>query len=227
MVKELTVFFPAYNEADNLPFLIRDCDQFLKNNLPKYEIIVVDDGSTDNTTEVVKGLLVKYPKLRLVSHRGNQGYGAAIKTGIKEARFPYVFFMDSDNQFKFDDLKQFLGQDDFDLVIGFRIKRHDPASRIFASKVYGLFVKSLFGPKVKDIDCAFKLMKKSAVENLKIKSDSFFVSTELLVRAQRNGLKIKEIGVSHYPRREGQSTVTKERVIQSLIELKKLYFSLK
>lgn len=226
MVKELTVFLPAYNEEKNLPELVESCDNFLKKNLSKYEIIVVDDGSVDQTIEVVSRLKDKYKHLRLVSHRGNQGYGAAIKTGIGEARYPWVFFMDSDNQFKIDDLKQFLGRDDADLIIGYRIKRDDPASRILASRVYGLFVKTLFGLKVRDIDCAFKLMKKKSVEDLGFVSKSFFVSTEILVRAKKKGLKIVEIGVNHYPRKEGKSTVTLARVKQSLIELGKLYQAL-
>lgn len=226
MVQELSLFLPAYNEEDNLPFLIKNCDQFLKKNLKKYEIIVINDGSLDNTKEVIEGLQKKYRSLRLVNHKTNLGYGWAIRTGIREAKFPHVFFMDSDNQFDINDLKGFLKYNNADLVIGYRIKRDDPFTRILASRVYGLFVKSLFGLKVKDIDCAFKLMKKSSVEELGFVSNSFFVSTELLVRARKKGLQIKEIGVRHYPRKEGKSTVTFKKVLQSLQELKKLYLDL-
>lgn len=226
MVKELTVFLPALNEEKNLPTLIGDCDRFLKRNLEDYEIVVIDDGSTDGTAAVINRLQKKYKNLRLFSHQGNQGYGAAIRTGIRAARHSWVFFMDSDNQFRIDDLTPFLSRDDADLITGYRIKRDDPFRRILASRVYGLFVKSLFGLKVRDIDCAFKLMKKKSVENLGFVSKSFFVSTEILVRAKKKGLKIVEIGVHHYPRKEGVSTVTFARVKQSLAELGKLYAAL-
>ena len=223
MVTQLSLFLPAYNEEENLPTLIKDCDQFLKANLKQYEIIVVDDGSSDNTRSLVGEIQKKYPHLSLVSHSGNQGYGQAIRTGIKAANYPWVFFMDSDNQFKIQDLNQFLTHPDFDLVIGYRIRRSDPIRRLLASKVYGLFVKTLFGLKVRDIDCAFKMMKKKSVEKLNFVSNSFFASTELLVLAKKSGLTIKEIGVHHYPRRAGNSTVTFSRVWHSLLELKALY----
>jgi len=226
MIKKLSVFLPAYNEEGNLPYLIDQCDKYLSETLDQYEIIVVDDGSIDNTASVVFGLTKKYKKLRLVRHHGNQGYGQAIRTGIKESKYPWTFFMDSDNQFKIEDIKEFLSNDDYDLVIGYRIKRDDPVRRLVASRVYGLFVKTLFGLKVKDIDCAFKVMRRDAIADLGIISNSFFASTELLVRARKNGLKIKEIGVNHYPRKEGVSTVTFARVKQSLAELGKLYAAL-
>lgn len=226
MITQLSVFLPSYNEEKNLLFLIGECDRYLKSHLEKYEIIVIDDGSTDETTSVVINLQKKFPKLRLVKHDGNLGYGQAIRTGIKESKYPWIFFMDSDNQFRIEDIQEFLKYDEYDLDIGYRIKRDDHVKRLIASKVYGAFVKALFGLKVKDIDCAFKLMRKSAVANLGVVSNSFFASTELLVRAKKNGLKIKEIGVHHYPRREGVSTVTLSRVKQSLVELTKLYSSI-
>ena len=226
MITELTVFLPAFNEAKNLPQLVRSCDHYLKKNLKKYEIIVINDGSTDETAKVTTDLKKKYPSLRLINHPSNLGYGLAIKNGIIEARFDWVFFMDSDNQFRIDDLHSFLSHDEADLVIGYRMKRDDPINRLIASRVYGIFVKTLFGLWIRDIDCAFKLMRKEAVQHLGLISHSFFISTELLVRAKKKGLKIVEIGVNHYPRREGKSTVTKERIFQSLIELKNLYLSI-
>lgn len=226
MITKLSVFLPSYNEEKNLPHLIDQCDKYLTQNLDQYEIIVIDDGSLDKTASVVSGLIKKYKNLRLVKHGGNQGYGQAIRTGIKESKYPWTFFMDSDNQFRIEDIKEFLNYDDCDLIIGYRIKRDDPIRRLIASRVYGMFVKTLFGLKVKDIDCAFKLMRRDAIADLGLISNSFFVSTELLVKAKKKGLKIKEIGVHHYPRKEGVSTVTFARVKQSLIELGKLYAAL-
>lgn len=226
MLTEISVFLPAYNEEKNLPSLITSCDIFLKNNLKKYEIIVINDGSTDQTVTTVEKLKKEYPTLRLVNHKLNIGYGQAIRSGIKAAKYNWVFFMDSDNQFRIEDLAKFLGHDEADLIIGYRIKRDDPINRLLASRIYGLFVKTLFGLKVNDIDCAFKVMRRKAIQSLGLISSSFFISTELLVRAKKKGLKIVEIGVNHYPRKEGRSSVTKERVVQSLIELKKLYFTL-
>lgn len=226
MVQKLSVFLPSYNEEKNLPYLIEECDKYLSKNLDQYEIIVIDDGSTDNTAPVVSELSKEYKNLRLVKHEGNQGYGQAIRTGIKESKYPWTFFMDSDNQFKIEDLEKFLNHDDYDLIIGYRLKRNDPLKRLIASRIYGMFVKALFGLTVRDIDCAFKLMRRDAVANLGFVSNSFFASTELLVKAKKKGLKIKEIGVRHYPRKEGVSTVTIARVKNSLIELGKLYAAL-
>jgi glycosyltransferase involved in cell wall biosynthesis len=226
MVQKLSVFLPSYNEEKNLPYLIEECDKYLSKNLDQYEIIVIDDGSTDNTAPVVSELSEEYKNLRLVKHEGNQGYGQAIRTGIKESKYPWTFFMDSDNQFKIEDLEKFLNHDDYDLIIGYRLKRNDPLKRLIASRIYGMFVKALFGLTVRDIDCAFKLMRRDAVANLGFVSNSFFASTELLVKAKKKDLKIKEIGVHHYPRKEGVSTVTLARVKQSLLELGKLYAAL-
>lgn len=226
MIQKLSVFLPAYNEEKNLLYLIDRCDRYLKRNLKGYEIIIIDDGSTDETAPVVSGLTKKYKKLRLVKHIGNQGYGQAIRTGIMESKYPWTFFMDSDNQFKIEDIEEFLNSDNYDLIIGYRLKRDDPIGRLIASSVYGMFVKILFGLKAKDIDCAFKLMRRDSVANLGFVSNSFFASTELLVKAKKKGLTIKEIGVNHYPRKEGISTVTFARVKQSLIELGKLYATL-
>lgn len=223
MVTKLSIFLPAYNEGGNLPSLIASCSSFGQANLELFEIIIVDDGSTDETEAIVGALAKKYPHLRLVRHPANLGYGQAIKTGLKSARYPWVFFMDSDNQFKIEDLKSFLQYDSYDLVIGYRLKRDDPINRLIASRVYALFVKALFGLKVRDIDCAFKLMNKRSVNNLSLESKSFFISTELLVQAKAKGLTIKEIGVHHYPRQEGKSSVTINRIVQSLLELRKLY----
>lgn len=226
MLTSLSIFLPAYNEADNLPDLLKQIHAFASKSLKKYEVIIIDDGSTDNTQKIASNLVNRYPNTRIFTHQRNLGYGAAIKNGLVESKYPWVFFMDSDGQFDIKELKDFLEFDKFDLVVGYRIKRDDPPRRIFASKVYGQIVKFLFGFKVKDIDCAFKLMNRQKVLDLNLYSDSFFISTELLVKSSRQNLKVKEIGVHHYKRAKGASTVTTKRVLDSLLELAKLFLNL-
>jgi Glycosyltransferases involved in cell wall biogenesis len=159
----LSIFFPAYNEEGNITTTIIDARNAAKKVASKYEIIVVDDGSTDRTAEVVLELQKYDPSIRLISHHQNRGYGAAVKTGLKACKMDWIFFTDSDGQFRYDELPNFVSKKGKgDLIIGYRRKRMDPFHRIFVSpgfySKYGTFL--LFGLRVKDVDCAYKLFKK-------------------------------------------------------------------
>lgn len=171
MNKSISVFFPAYNEEDNIREAVLSVDKYLKKNFSKYEIIVVDDGSRDKTPEIVSEIAKGNKNVKLARHKTNLGYGAAIRTGFKTAKNDLIFYTDSDNQFKITDLKKVLPMiEDYDIVSGFRIKRQDPLARIITSNVYNLIINILFNPKVRDIDSSFKLYKKSVIDSLSLKS---------------------------------------------------------
>jgi glycosyltransferase involved in cell wall biosynthesis len=220
-VKELSVFFPAYNEEVALKETIEKADKILKKTAEEYEIIIVNDGSKDKTGEIADRLAKKNKLIRVIHHPQNRGYGAALKSGFYQAKYPWIVFTDADGQFDFSEITKFFETQEktgADLVIGYYFKRKVPFYRILASKyLWELPVFLLFGLKVKDIDCGFKLVRKEVIEKIpKLEAERGpFITTELLVKAKKAGFKITEIGVHHYPRRAGQSTGVSLKVIFS------------
>jgi len=228
-LKSLSIFFPAFNEAANLPHLIQEANQVIPNLAEKYEIIVVDDGSTDSTQDVVNNLQSKSANVRLISHDKNQGYGAALKTGIASCQMDWIFFTDADRQFHLEELSQFLPfTDEYQAIIGWRIKRADPAHRARNAKLFKIFIDLLFRLHVKDIDCAFKLLKRDLVQSIELESSGAFTTSELLYKLKKRGVKFKELPVSHYPRQFGNQTGANLKVIlKAGWEALSLYVSIK
>jgi len=214
-VSELSVFFPAYNEAENIKNTVLEAIKVLNETAQQWEIIVVNDGSKDNTIAVVNNLIKTNKKIRLVSHQTNKGYGAAIKTGLASARYKLIAHMDSDGQFTFAEIVKFLEKiNQADLVLGYRFKRIDSLYRRILQKILWLADWILFGLKVKDIDCGFKLFKKEVVEKIgKLVTESAITETEFVVRCQKAGFKIIEVRVDHHPRLDGVQTGGKLKVI--------------
>ena len=175
---------------------------------------MVNDGSLDKTTQVVRRWQKKHPNLKLVSHKKNKGYGAALKSGFKAAKYDWIFFTDADLQFKLKELEGFLPYTkNYKAVLGYRVNRAEGFHRELNAKLLKLFVDILFRVHVKDIDCAFKLLKSDVVKPLKIESDGAFVSSEMLYLMKKNDVRFKQLPVSHYPRRWGRSTGANPLVI--------------
>lgn len=214
-LSSLSIFFPAFNEEENIENTITDAIANAKKLTKKFEIIVVNDGSTDNTAEVVKRISSKNKNIRLVSHDKNRGYGAAVKTGIKSCKYDWIFFTDSDGQFKLNELKKFVdNRDKADLIIGYRKKRMDPFHRIFIAKVLlKIWNRVLFGLKLKDVDCAYKLFPKKIIKGINLETESAITVTELLVKAKQKGHTILELPVTHYARKHGVQTGGNPKVI--------------
>lgn len=211
---ELSIFFPAHNEAENIERVVNAALEVAAQIADRYEVIIVNDGSTDGTREVADRMAAANPNVRVVHHDVNRGYGGALQSGFKAARYEYVFFSDGDGQFDLSELKEFAPfVPEFDLVIGYRIKRSDPFYRWLNAKLYALFIRAIHGLKVRDIDCAFKLMKRSVLESFTLQSTGALISAELLIRSMRRGYRWKEIGVHHYPRQFGQQSGANLRVI--------------
>lgn len=222
----LSIILPILNEEELIEDSITSIFTYL-NNFQKSEIVAVDDGSRDKTLTILKNLQKKNKNLKIIVHKKNKGYGAALRDGIKNASYDWVFFTDADMQFAIKDLNHFIPfTKDFDFVVGYRKERADTHKQKFRSWVYNRLVRVLFGLPLKDVDCAFKLMRKSSASKIYFKSNSFFVSAELMIKARKKGLRIKEIGVKHHPRIKGQSTVTIKRTIDTILDLIKLRISL-
>lgn len=232
-IRELSVFFPAYNEEENLENTVLRAINVLEKIVQKWEIIIVNDGSTDKTREIAEKLSREAKGIRVVSHGVNKGYGVAFRSGVYAARYDWITFTDSDGQFDFSEITKFLDkqrQIDCDLVIGYYLKRAVPWQRRINTFLWEFFVSLLFGLKVRDIDCGFKLFSKKVIDNIPhLESErGAFISSEFLIKAKRAGFKIVEVGVHHYPRRSGQATGASLRVIvKSFVDLVKLWGKLR
>jgi len=211
----ITAFFPAYNEEANIGPLCLKTAAALKKVAGKYEVVAIDDGSKDKTAAVVTALHKKDAHIRLVSHKVNAGYGAAVKTGFANAKMDWIFFTDGDGQFDVNEISKLLAHTkDHDLVVGYRIKRADPPHRLLNAWAWGTLVRTLFQLKgVRDIDCAFKIIRRDVFKKFKLETTGAMISTELLVKSQKNGFRIKEVGVNHYARTAGVQTGAKLKVI--------------
>lgn len=213
---ELSVFFPAFNEQENIAELLKEAVTELEGVTADFELIVVDDGSTDATARMVSETAEKDARIRLVSHPSNAGYGAALRTGFETSTGDYVFFTDADRQFRLSDISKLWPIRATDkLVIGYRIKRNDPWHRLVVAKVYHFVLWVTFGLHVTDVDCAFKLLGRRALDAVlpNLTSRSAFISPETLIRAGSAGFAIEEVGVDHYPRAAGKPKGATPKVI--------------
>jgi len=228
MKPDISMFFPAYNEEENIKKIIEDSNSFLKKNSKNYEIlIIVYEGSTDNTIPITKELIKKNKHIKLIIQPKNKkGVGYAIKMGFDNAEYPYIFYSDSDNQFDINEFEKFIPYlDKYDIIAGYRMNRQDSFTRIITSKIYNFIVKLIFGVKEKDVDCAFRLVNKKIFKKINLICRWGLGTTELLVKARKNGFKIKQIGVHHFPRKAGSSvfepkgfSLPKPRVVFDLLK---------
>jgi len=219
--ESISVVIPAYNEQKNIQCLVDKVFNFLKNNFEDFEIIIVDDGSCDDTYQICQQIKNKLgDSLRILKHQTNKGYGAALRTGLFSAEKQLIFYTDADNQFDIQELIKFVEAiEDVDYVIGYRKNRQDPVIRKFTARCYNYLIRFLFGLKVKDIDCSFKLFKRECLFSLSIERDNFFIDTELLLKAMFSGFKLKQIGVNHFSRKSGKSTVRLFHVFTTLSDV--------
>jgi|SRR5438309_3268866 len=223
--QDLSVVLPAFNEEANIVEAVDRARRVAGRLCACHEIIVVDDGSTDRTAQLVNELSAADANVVLVQHASNLGYGEALKSGVRAARFDLVFFTDADNQFDLNELESFLPWiERVDVVAGYRVNRRDHLFRRLNAKAWNYLVRALFYVPVRDIDCAFKLFRRSVFEELNLESMGAMVNTELMVKLGRSGSGVVEIGVTHYPRIAGQARGASPRVIaRALYELARMY----
>ncbi|MFM7148706.1 MAG: glycosyltransferase, partial [Gemmataceae bacterium] len=213
----LSLVIPAYNEEAGIRLAIAEADEALSRLCRQYEILVVDDGSSDATAQHAEGEAALRPHVRVIRHDKNRGYGAALRTGFQAARLEHVAFTDADRQFHLDDLQTMLPlTEQAAVVVGYRVDRKDPWRRRFLSRGYNTMARSLLGTQVRDVDCALKVFHRDALRRLMPQSNGFFVNTEMLTRACQEGIPTIEIGVRHRPRLQGQSSVSLREVPRTL-----------
>jgi len=203
----ISVFFPAYNDGGTIPSMVLAALMTLRTVADDYEVVVVNDGSTDYTAEVLEELASRYPELRVIHHAQNRGYGGVLRTGFSSATKELIFYTDGDAQYDPRELARLydIWGDDVDFVNGYKISRSDPLHRIIIGRVYHWTVKLAFGLRLRDVDCDFRLMRRSIFDKVQLKSDSGVICVELMKKVQDAGFSIKEVPVHHYHRAYGKS----------------------
>jgi len=203
----ISAFFPAYNDGGTIPSMVLTAVMTLRELTDDYEVIVVNDGSSDHTSEVLEELATRYPELRIIHHEQNQGYGGALRTGFGSATKDLIFYTDGDAQYDARELRRLyeVWSDEVDLVNGYKISRSDPLHRVIIGRVYHWTVRLAFGLRLRDVDCDFRLMRRSIFDTVKLKSDSGVICVELMKKVQDAGFRIAEVPVHHYHRAYGKS----------------------
>jgi glycosyltransferase involved in cell wall biosynthesis len=213
----LSFFFPALNEEDHVEAVVRDALAVLPRFADDVEVTVIDDGSTDRTGKIADDLAKADPRVRVVHHGARRGYGGAVRSGLLSARKDFIFFTDGDRQFQIADLERLIpAMEGVDAVMGYRLKRQDPARARFVALVYNLVIRVMFFGGFRDVDCAFKLFRHDVFERVPLKlvrSNGAFFSAEMLITLRRAGIRTREVGVPHYPRTAGKAKGQQPKVI--------------
>jgi glycosyltransferase involved in cell wall biosynthesis len=204
---KLSVVMPAHNEEANVEAVVRSCLQRLPPMVREFEVVVVDDGSRDATAQILQRLAAADRRVVAIHHPVNRGYGDALMTGFNNTKGDFVMFMDSDRQFDIADLERllpYIGK--YDVVAGYRIHRQDPPVRLAYAWIFNLAVRIFFGLRVRDVDCAFKVFRGDLLRGMNLEIGGALINTEMLAKARAQGATLTEVGVNHYPRREGQQS---------------------
>lgn len=203
----VSVFFPAYNDEGSIAELVEKAFRLLPRFTDDYEVIVVNDGSSDGTAALLDKLSRQNPRLRVVHHPRNRGYGGALRSGFEHATKDLVFYTDGDGQYDVNEMAKLipLMTQDVDVVNGYKIKRSDARRRIVLGAMYKFLARLLFGLPIRDVDCDFRLMRREMIQSIQLTSTSGVVCTEMVYKLRRAGCRFTETPVHHYPRLHGQS----------------------
>ncbi len=229
----LSVFFPAYYDEGNIDKVVTKAVEVLEElRLKDYEVTIIEDGSPDKTGEAADKLAEKFPKVKVIHHKKNMGYGATLYEGFNSAKMDYVFYTDGDNQFDLEELKKFVAMLPYcDIVVGYRKKKQYSTYRKITSFVYNLLLRFIFDIDYIDIDCAFKLLKRDLFDKISIKTKDAFIDAEIMIQANLLGYRSTEIGVKHLPRVDGISTAARPsiiiRTIKEIIQFRKVVKNIK
>jgi len=227
--RKLSLVLPAHNEAENIEAVVRRALDVLPRVVRDVEIIVVNDGSRDETGAIIDRLASEHQEVHAVHHPVNRGYGAALTSGFRAATGDSIMFMDSDRQFDIADINALLPYVPYyDIVAGYRIQRRDPFYRRLYSKLFGIVVLILFRVHLRDTDCAFKIYRADLLNTIELTTPGALINTEMLARSKRRGATIVEVGVNHYPRYAGESSGGSPKVVfRAMGETIRLWFRLR
>jgi len=227
--QSLSVFFPAYNDEGSIALIVEKTLALLPRLTDDYEIIVVNDGSSDGTAAVLAELARRLPQLRVIHHPKNRGYGGALSTGFQNATKELVFYTDGDAQYDVAELTKLIPllTDEVDVANGYKLKRSDNKRRIVLGAAYKFLARLLFGLPIRDVDCDFRLMRRSAIQSIELVSNSGVVCTEMVYKLHAAGYRFAETPVHHYPRLHGQSQFfTLRRVAETALNFFGLWLKL-
>lgn len=227
---ELSIFFPFWNEEENVSRVVFSAIDVAKKVTDKWEIIIIDDGSSDNTLREAEKIAFKNKNIKIVSHQPNRGYGAALKEGFQNASYNYIVFTDGDGQFDISQITKFIDKiDEADIVIGYRKKRRDTFARHILMYMLRVWDLTFFGFRFRDIDCGFKMFKKESLERIMpLRSEGAMITTEILAKAKRKNLKIEQVEVDHYKRQFGeQSGANLAVVVRAVLESMLLWWDIR
>ncbi|HEV8319337.1 MAG TPA: glycosyltransferase family 2 protein [Vicinamibacterales bacterium] len=225
----LSFFFPAFNDGGTIASLVIRAVQVASRLTPDYEVIVVNDGSSDATAEIAEELVRTYPCVRVIHHAENRGYGGALRTGFAAATKDLIAYTDGDAQYDPAELEMLWNRltPDADMVNGFKISRADPLHRIIIGRIYHHTVKILFRLRVRDVDCDFRLMRREIFDRVKLERDTGVICLEMMRKIQEAGFRIVEVPVSHYHRAYGTSQFFNfRRVFWTGVDVMKLWIQL-
>jgi glycosyltransferase involved in cell wall biosynthesis len=225
----ISAFFPCYNDSNTIGALVIEAERQLQQLTDDYEIIVVNDGSSDNSADVLRALAAAVPRLRVVTHERNRGYGGALRSGFAAATKDLVFYTDGDGQYDVRELPilVMLLTDDTDFVNGIKMRRQDPTYRIHAGNLHRFFMRWLFWLPIDDVDCDFRLVRRRILEDIDLHSTSGSICVELVKHAQRAGAQFREVSVHHYARQYGRSEFFKPgKILSTYLHLARMWLEL-
>lgn len=225
----ISVFFPCYNDSKSIGPLIQSAFITLKKIADKYEVIVIEDCSTDNSQNILKNYQKKNKKLKVIYHEKNLGYGGALKDGFKNAKYDLIFYTDGDGQYDVKELPILveLMTKEVNFINGVKSSRQDPTYRVVAGNLYSFIARWMFWLPIVDVDCDFRLIRKSLVRKITLKNNSGAICIELVKKAQRAGGKFRQVSVNHYERKHGTSQFFRpRRILLTLSDVGKLWLDL-
>ena len=214
MVVNISVVFPAYNEEYTIEKMVLDALAVLKTLADDYEVIIVDDCSSDRTREIADNLVKKFHKVRVIHHKENRGYGMALRSGFASASKDWIFYTDSDSQFNIKDLGLLVKKaDSADIITGYRFERSDPLFRAMLSRVYNWIARNIFNLRVRDVNCGFKLIRRSVFDKVKLNHNSGIIWIELMKKASMHNFRIREVKLHYFNRKFGRSRFFKVKTL--------------
>ena len=226
-LSSVTAFFPAFNDGGTIPSMVLTALMALRRVTDDYEVVVVNDGSSDHTAAVLEELAGRYPQVRVIHHPRNRGYGAALRTGFSAAEKEWLFYTDGDAQYNPLELCRLVEglRDGVDVVNGYKIARQDPLHRRLIGRTYHYLVRYAFGFKLRDVDCDFRLIRRSIFEEVRLTSDSGTICLEMVKKFQDAGYVFAEVPVHHYHRQYGKSQFFNwPRLLRTLKQLGSLWW---